>query len=240
MMNTLDDLCRPLADLEVELSRARANEPVVAAIDAVWTRGGLVSPSGDIVATRHSIGRRDGTILWGLARAVAPAASIETGFAFGISTACVLAAVPTVAHTSIDPLFRNWAGTLGLDYWRELGLAFDLIEEPSEYALPRLAVASRRIQFAFVDGVHTFDGALIDFFYLDRMLDRGGVIVIHDADAPAIETLVAFIVANRRYVVSTAYAPTIVVCQKLDEDDRRWDHFVPFTVAARAGWDRRR
>ena len=64
---------------------------------------------------------------------------------------------------------------------------------------PRLAAAGSRIQFAFIDGWHTFDHALVDFFFVDRMLDVGGIVVIDDVGYPSIRRLCHFILSNREY-----------------------------------------
>jgi len=36
-----------------------------------------------------------------------------------------------------------------------------------------------KIDFAFVDGWHTFDYTLIDFFYIDKILRSGGLVSFH-------------------------------------------------------------
>src|SRR5262249_46370140 len=69
----------------------------------------------------------------------------------------------------------------------------------SQAVLPQLAAKGYRIQFAFIDGWHTFDHALIDFFYLDQMMENGGVIVFDDVGYPAINAVVRFVLANREY-----------------------------------------
>ena len=73
-------------------------------------------------------------------------------------------------------------------------------EEPSQIVLPRLAAAGTRIQFAFIDGWHTFDHTLVDFFFIDRMLDVGGIIVMDDVGYPSIRRLCHFILSNREYI----------------------------------------
>ena len=65
--------------------------------------------------------------------------------------------------------------------------------------LPRLTAAGTRIQFAFIDGWHTFDHTLVDFFFIDRMLDVGGIIVMDDVGYPSIRRLCHFILSNRDY-----------------------------------------
>jgi predicted O-methyltransferase YrrM len=53
-------------------------------------------------------------------------------------------------------------------------------DEPSYRALPALEAAGQRIEFAFIDGWHTFDYVMVDFFYVDRMLRVGGIVVLDD------------------------------------------------------------
>ena len=45
----------------------------------------------------------------------------------------------------------------------------------------------------FIDGYHTFDHTLIDFFYLNRMIRVGGMIVIDDANFPSIRKLIRYL-----------------------------------------------
>jgi Methyltransferase domain len=74
-------------------------------------------------------------------------------------------------------------------------------EATSQQVLPKLAEQGTRIQFAFLDGWHTFDHTLVDFFYLDAMLDIGGVMVLDDVGYPGIQRLAHFIVCNRDYSI---------------------------------------
>jgi len=65
--------------------------------------------------------------------------------------------------------------------------------------LPELAAKGYRIQFAFIDGAHTFDHVLIDFFYVDQMLEVGGVIVFDDVYFQAVNAVLRFVLSNRDY-----------------------------------------
>ena len=63
----------------------------------------------------------------------------------------------------------------------------------------RWKASGQRIDFAFIDGWHTFDYAMIDFFYVDLLLKPGGVLVIDDAwSYRAIRKLACYIVKDRR------------------------------------------
>jgi len=56
-----------------------------------------------------------------------------------------------------------------------------------------------KIDFAFIDGMHTFDYTLIDFFYIDRLLNAGGVIVFDDLCIPAVNKVCRYALTNRAY-----------------------------------------
>jgi hypothetical protein len=53
----------------------------------------------------------------------------------------------------------------------------------------------------FIDGWHTFDHVLLDFFYIDLMLEVGGIVVFDDVGYPSIRRACEFILANRTYDV---------------------------------------
>jgi len=72
---------------------------------------------------------------------------------------------------------------------------------PSYQALPQLEKEGRKIDFAFVDGWHTFDYVLADFFYIDKMLKQDGLIAFDDANIPGIRKLCRYIVTNHSYAV---------------------------------------
>ena len=65
-------------------------------------------------------------------------------------------------------------------------ISSDWIEEGSELALPGLLREGQCFDLAFIDGLHTADQTLLDFYFLDRMLRVGGVIVIDDVNSPAV------------------------------------------------------
>lgn len=182
-----------------------------------------------------------GKILWTLARRLRPARIVETGFGRGGSAAFLLAAsVPWGATvTSIDPAYRHWAGDDGKRYLAALDLddRHMLVEEPSEFVLADMARANETsLQFSYVDGSHHFDGTLIDFMFLDKMTDIGGVIAIDDAHAPAVRTLASYIAHNLPYELHYP-VPRLLLCQKLAPLNRQWDHFKPFVCSPSADWN---
>ena len=133
-------------------------------------------------------------------RELEPSNAIEIGMAFGTSALAILGGCN--AHlTSIDPgqeADYTYAGRLAVE---KAGFAdrHRLLNEPDFEALPRLLGDGERIQFAYIDGWHTFDYVLLDFFYLDKMLDEGGVIAFNDCWMKAITRVIDFVLGHRRY-----------------------------------------
>jgi hypothetical protein len=56
-----------------------------------------------------------------------------------------------------------------------------------------------RVQFAFIDASHLFDLTMLDFLLIDKLLESGGVLALHDAWLPAIKKVVRFALTNREY-----------------------------------------
>ena len=177
-------------------------EPAVMAIH----RSGMVA---DAEGTEYPI--RPMSILEGEGRAIHDfmvgrgySQSLETGMAYGVSTLWLADAVARVDgghHIAIDPRQVSGYHSIGtLNVERAvLDDVVDTYVELSEYRLPKLAGAKTKLDFAFIDGRHLFDSALIDFFYVDRMLEVGGAVALHDLWMPSLRKLAGFIRQNRNY-----------------------------------------
>src|SRR3954447_10450445 len=157
--------------------------------------------------------------------------TLETGMAYGLSTLAISAAhgrLGSGSHVAIDPYqdrFRR-IGALNLER-AGASARVRLVEQPSERALPRLWEEGLQLDLALLDGQHLFDHTLIDFFYADRMLVDGGVVVFHDIWMPAIRDVVAYVTAHRAYD-RVEVGGGLSAVRKLRADDRRWDFHRPF------------
>lgn len=185
-------------------------------------------PDGGYVELESNISAEDGAYLQEIIAELRPLRTIEIGMAYGISTMFIceaLAAVNGAKHIVIDPYQRSVPDTLvGSDLqpadpgWESLGLynveragyskLIEFHEEPSYLALPRLVAEGAKVDFAFVDGMHTFDYVLVDFFYLDLMFNVGGMIVFDDMTYPSIRKACRYIVRNRAYEPVQTAQPT--------------------------------
>jgi predicted O-methyltransferase YrrM len=177
-------------------------------------RSGSVSTADGRVVRAHSymhIPRDECELLYRQVAATRAMQAIEVGMAFGISTLCLCDALRrnTPLDTEkrphlivMDPLQHGplWQG-IGLNQVRSAGFGdvVEFHERASQAVLPELAAKEHRIQFAFIDGAHTFDHVLIDFFYVDQMLEIGGAIVFDDVGLQSVNAVLRFVLANRNY-----------------------------------------
>jgi predicted O-methyltransferase YrrM len=136
-----------------------------------------------------------------------PRVSLEVGLAFGISALFICEALETASpdprHIVIDPAQyaeAHWHG-VGMANLERAGYSrfVEFIAKPSQIALPELVAAGLKIDFAFVDGEHTFDHVLVDFFFIDQLLNVGGLIVFDDTSWPSIRRVARFVATNRNY-----------------------------------------
>jgi predicted O-methyltransferase YrrM len=153
-----------------------------------------------------SVDTEEGDLLRQCVAASGAHKAVEVGLAFGVSTLFILDAMaPSGGRLiGIDPDQKNdmWRG-LGLRNVERAGFAecYEFFESPSYKALPQLLQRGDRIQFAFIDGWHTFDYVLLDFFFIDKLLDVGGIIVFDDVGYKSIRKACHFILANRDYEI---------------------------------------
>jgi predicted O-methyltransferase YrrM len=129
------------------------------------------------------------------------------GLGFGISTLYILGAMRESGGERLigmDPAQydSHWRGG-GLHNIRRAGYEelYEFRGSTSQEVLAMMAGQRQRIQFAFVDGWHTFDHTLVDFFYIDQMLEPGGIVVFDDVGYPSIRRVCDFILTNRQYEI---------------------------------------
>jgi predicted O-methyltransferase YrrM len=160
--------------------------------------------NGKIYPLQAHISVEEGLFLQKIISEIKPAISIEVGMAMGISTMFIceeLSKLKQKKHIIIDPgqtkLYSSGDGwnSIGLFNVDKCGYS-DIIEfhdQPSEIALPILLKNEIKIDFAFIDGWHTFDHVLLDFFYINRMLKVGGIIVFDDSHFDSINKVINYI-----------------------------------------------
>jgi len=133
-----------------------------------------------------------------------PEVVVEIGFANGVSTLSILSALEANGRgklISIDPYqTEHWHG-VGIAHVRRAGFAarHRHLEISDHLALPTLLAENTRVDFAYIDGAHTFDHVFLDFFYLDKMLSPGRLVGFNDCIYPAIHRVLRYLRTHRHY-----------------------------------------
>ncbi len=174
-------------------------------IEEIFRTGKVADCEGNLYDLGSNVDQKEGNFLFNLIRENNCSKTLEVGCAMGISSLFICSALNGIkgaSHTIIDPMQTTDWHSIGITQLNKAGIEyFKLMEEPSEFALPRLAEKGEKYDFCFIDGWHTFDHTLIDFFYIDRMLEPGGIVAIDDITFPGIKKLMRYIVNYPNYKV---------------------------------------
>ena len=187
----------------------RTMNPVLSEMVRLGVAG---SESGKVHKIHSQIPTEEGFFLKSIVSEFKPRISLEVGLGYGISALFIcdaLSQIPEARHIVIDPHQVRPGAThisfegVGLENLRKAGYEslIEFHDAPSQLALPSLVSQGLKIDFAFIDGWHTFDFASVDFFYVDLLLRPGGVVVIDDTDFPSVWKLCRYITTNRAYSV---------------------------------------
>jgi predicted O-methyltransferase YrrM len=161
------------------------------------------------------IDRSEGALLQRTIAAVRPTTTLEVGMAYGVSTLFICEALADLPHPAthivIDPHQGvKWHG-IGLRNVRAAGFGDKLrfFEERSELCLPRLLQETTSVQVGFIDGLHHFEQCALEFYYIDRMLPVGGVVIFDDVNWPAIRRVVRLVMSRGTYDVTDHNGPKV-------------------------------
>ena len=161
-------------------------------------------------AAGHPLAPLDGVlptemeVLRQLIKSVDARAALEIGMARGVSSVAILTAMGADGHlTSVDPfqLVPSGYGGAGVETVRAAGFAHrhTLMAEPDYTAMPSLLRERRRFDFIFIDGYHSFDYTMVDFFYADLLLKIGGIVAFHDSNREAVFRVCSFVAEEKPY-----------------------------------------
>lgn len=149
---------------------------------------------------------------------------LEIGMANGLSSIFILKNNNTNL-TSIDPYQTEQWKKEGVKFLKKLKIDknHDLIEKKSYEALPELLSKGIKYDFIFIDGWHTFDYTLIDFFYSDLLLKIGGIIIIDDALHSGVSKCCKYIDTNYKFYKKLESPNSVAAYLKISEDKREWN-----------------
>lgn len=182
---------------------------------------GVVSDGTNEVTVRHPefpdrishVDRSTGDLLQRAVREVKPSLSLEVGLAYGVSTLFICEAISELPqpgrHIVLDPYQHGkWRG-LGLRNLRDAGFE-SLLEfhpEPSELVLPRLLAEGRVLDLVFIDGLHRFEQAFVEFYYVNRLLRPGGIVLFDDAARRSVNRVIRHALSYPAYEVYGSTEP---------------------------------
>jgi predicted O-methyltransferase YrrM len=180
-------------------------------IENIYATGLVEDENGNKYALHSGVDKFEGELLYRVISSdQAIQKTLEIGCAFGLSSLHIcsaLSARSSAKHVIIDPYQRQYWHGVGVHNLRRAGFGFfELIEEPSELVLPELAKREAgTYDLVFIDGVHTFDHMLLDFFYANYLIRIGGYVVIDDCNMASISRAVSYIVKYPCYRVLSQF-----------------------------------
>jgi len=173
-------------------------------IDQIFRDGTALDDQGNPVEVfTAGVARQDGEDIYKVIRASGAHETLEIGFAYGISTLFILQALQDNGggrHEAIDPFEKEAYRNVGIENVRRSGLGhlFTFHHAFSQDLLPQFLIAGRKFDFVFIDGHHTFDQVFTDFYYVEKILRDGGLVMFHDVILPSVRKVVTFILRNMK------------------------------------------
>ena len=171
----------------------------------MFETGETAAADGTPMAIHSHIPLAYAEALFRVVRDTRPHVCVEIGMALGTSALAILAGLEAAGGTgkliSIDPKqTEKWRGAGRAAVERAgFGEHHDLLVEPDYTALPALLRMGLRADFGYIDGWHTFDHAMLDFWYIDKMMPVGSVIGFNDCGMAGVDKAIGFVQSHRKY-----------------------------------------
>ena len=190
--------------------------------------------NNNIIKTTSAIKGTEGNYLQYIINKYNYTNCLEVGCANGVSGFYILTANKNTRLISVDPYQSTQWHNNGINMFKYFNLdnRHTLYEEKSYECLPRLINKyANTFDLIFIDGFHTFDYTLIDFFYSNLLLKKNGIIIIDDALHKGVSKCVKYIETNYNsfYKKLTDKTPiTFAAFRKINDDTREWNFHVDF------------
>ncbi|MBC7887146.1 MAG: class I SAM-dependent methyltransferase [Ferruginibacter sp.] len=182
-------------------------------LEAIFESGTMeINSAGERIPLHSNTSKEQGIFLQKIFDRVKPANSLEVGFAYGISAMFILekhreAGSEDGAHLVIEP--DSYWGTVAIHNIEKEGLTkyLQIRRDYSDKILTQLYHQNHRIQYAYIDTTKQFDTVLQDFYFINKILDVGGVVILDDCGGgwPGVQRVARFISSLPHYKILEGY-----------------------------------
>lgn len=154
-----------------------------------------------------------------------PKSSLEIGLCHGISSMAIcdnLKESNGVNHI-IDPGLK--VNRYGINNLERAGLKDNFIhyDDVSEVVLPQLLQNDLKVDFVFMDGWLTLDHLMLDFFYIDKILNIGGIVMFDNCEMSSVKEAFNYFSQYPSYHELTSYLYRCRYLIKQSGDKRNWN-----------------
>jgi len=179
-------------------------------LQSVYTSGTILDKNNAPHKFKDCTNPIQGRHLYNLVKENKFSRTLEVGLAMGASAVWMCQGLKdnnfdneVAAHYAIDPNQTTQYDNIGRLLVQRAGLGqyLNVLETTSYRALPKLledVLAGKipRFHLIYIDGWHTFDYTLVDFFYADLLLEVNGVIVLDDIKHTPVKKCLSYINTN--------------------------------------------
>ncbi|MBL7725353.1 MAG: class I SAM-dependent methyltransferase [Chitinophagaceae bacterium] len=174
-------------------------------LENIFTTGKFVNSKGEEIQIYGETERPQCEFLQSLVKENKFKKSLEIGFAFGMSALSIVEEVSKNGgrHLVIDKFqTSDWGGN-GLDLITQAGYKekTDFRENYCYEVLPELLARREKFDFVYIDSTKQFDWLMMDFFFIDRLLEVNGIVVFDDVGYYSVRKLVRYITQYPSYKI---------------------------------------
>ncbi len=133
---------------------------------------------------------------------IEPLQTLEIGLCHGISAALFTSLHEESgsggSHVAVDPYQTEGWDRAGLNALEQCGLNkyIEFHEDFSSQVLANFVSDNRRFDLIYIDGSHLFEDVFVDFYFCQRLLNPGGVILFDDGSTYDVSRVLKFIDRN--------------------------------------------
>ena len=201
--NILTDLALPQKWL-ARLENARRDNNALDEVARMLETRRMTSPHDESLSIpEDAVTLEQAALFYYLVTTLKPILSIETGFKLGLAAAVITLAHMgnglNGGHVPIQDQAKQVLDGAGFYTLQRLNLqGYQIMEHPPSVVLPQVYSQglNQGLLFVYLNSAENADEQVMEYFYLNRMLNEGGVIAINTAH-PARRRLVEFIREDR-------------------------------------------